>query len=185
MPKVLPDVHRFTDASSPRRSIDVAAVSESTEWRYWPKLANAYTVASVLSAPWTFDTDVSWVNASASAQIVSLDALRVIPHASVDIIPEPSFSDRLRLLIDALRPVLYQLAVRRGVSVAAVNQSQFIDPEEATQETVLTMKVRLSPDAALNYWDEVGATVETWVATLSPADADLVQRHLAVFVEPA
>jgi hypothetical protein len=82
--------------------------------------------------------------------------------------------------INPIRTILKHAADRRGIDAQRVEVSRFTDPEESTEELVVTQYVNLPAEGALAYWDEVGAEVQRWISSLPPRDAELATRHIAV-----
>ncbi len=83
-----------------------------------------------------------------------------------------------------LIPLLESEARRSFVPVTKIEVTGFVDPEEDTDEVVVTVWVKLSPPEALNYWDKLGGSVELWTDYL-PADlAEVAEERLAIEVRP-
>ena len=60
--------------------------------------------------------------------------------------------------------------------------SGFTDPEEGDQEVVVTQWVQLSPRAALDYWDKLGAAVQVWTEYLPDELKNVATDRLAIEV---
>lgn len=102
--------------------------------------------------------------------------VRVHPSAS------GLLTDRMRETLRRLVDVLRWDARRSFISVIRFEVSGFIDPDEDTEEVVVTEWVELSPLGALDYWDRLGGIIETWVDFL-PADlAEIAVERLAIEV---
>jgi hypothetical protein len=73
-------------------------------------------------------------------------------------------------------------ARRSFVPVSRFDVSGFIDPDEDTEEVVVTEWVELSPPAALDYWDRLGGVIEAWVDFLPTDLAEIAVERLAIEV---
>jgi len=93
---------------------------------------------------------------------------------SIDVLQES------RPLVDAIRDLITHEASARGIRVKNLTVSRFSDPDETTEEIVVTQHVDLPAERALAYWDEVGALVERWRATLPQPDAEWATRFIAI-----
>ncbi|HIC96363.1 TPA: hypothetical protein EYP12_07050 [Candidatus Bipolaricaulota bacterium] len=60
--------------------------------------------------------------------------------------------------------------------------SGFADPEENSEEVVVTQWVKISAEAALDYWDRLGATLEAWIDLLPEELARIAAERIAVEV---
>ncbi|MDO8673785.1 MAG: hypothetical protein Q7O66_20435 [Dehalococcoidia bacterium] len=66
--------------------------------------------------------------------------------------------------------------------VSKIEVSGFVDPEEGTEEVVVTQWVRVSRQTALEYWDRLGPSVEVWVDFLPERLARVVTERIAIEV---
>jgi hypothetical protein len=94
-------------------------------------------------------------------------------------------TDRVRNAIDGLVPLLQQHAARNYVRLHGIDLSGFTDPEDDSQEVVLSLHVGLSPSATLRYWDKVGEAIERWTSTLPPELQTVMYERLAIEVLPS
>lgn len=111
-----------------------------------------------------------------------------IPSVQPQVIIHPSarslLTDRMEAALLRLIPLLESEARRSFVPVTKIEVTGFVDPEEDTDEVVVTVWVKLSPPEALNYWDKLGGSVELWTDYL-PADlAEVAEERLAIEVRP-
>ncbi len=88
-----------------------------------------------------------------------------------------------RPLVDAIRGLLTHQARVRGITVKDMTASRFLDPDETTEEIVVTQHVDLPADKALAYWDEVSVLVERWRLSLPRPDAEQVSRYISVDIK--
>lgn len=164
----LQDVYTSTDAS-PAGTISVVSSSASAVSRYLPILS-ILSVASALAtaplAPWlAADHGTPVLYADISESRISNDLLA-----------------KFRTHIESIQNLLTEFARTRGISVSDATVSTFVDPEEHSEEIVITQDVRLPADAALAYWDEAGAAVAEWTRSLPADEAERVNRTVAVAV---
>ncbi len=75
-------------------------------------------------------------------------------------------------------------ARREGITVTKTKVGAYHDPEENTDQLVVSQWVKLPEDATMDYWDHLGTEIENWVNTLDQNDADLVAEWIALEVRP-
>jgi len=109
-----------------------------------------------------------------------------VPRSQPEVIIDPSASpiltDRVRATIDHLLVLLEREARRSFVPVSKIEVSGFVDPEEDTEEVVVTQWVNVSPQFALDYWDRLGATIEVWIDFLPEELTRVAAERLAIEV---
>ncbi|MGH7204580.1 MAG: hypothetical protein ACREI2_00065 [Nitrospiraceae bacterium] len=109
-----------------------------------------------------------------------------IPHIEPQIIVNPSarpfISDKVQDVINRLLPVLADTARRHYVFATKIELSGFVDPEEDAREVVITQWVKLSPQAALDYWDQLGRVLEFSSDSLPEELKTLADERLAIEV---
>jgi hypothetical protein len=66
--------------------------------------------------------------------------------------------------------------------VDKIEVSGFFDPEENTEEMVITQWIKISAEAALDYWDRLGTTIEAWTDLLPEELARIAAERIAVEV---
>jgi hypothetical protein len=76
--------------------------------------------------------------------------------------------------------LLEREARRSFTPVSKIEVSGFVDPEEDTQEVVATQWVKVPPQAALDYWDKLGAAIEAWIDFLPDELAEVAIEQLAI-----
>ena len=93
------------------------------------------------------------------------------------------------LLTDALRPVVWNLirflgceAEKYPTALRRFEVRGYTSPEEGTEQIIVRQWVKLPPLEALAYWDHLETPVEEWIATLPPADADLLAQRVTIEV---
>ena len=91
---------------------------------------------------------------------------RMRPEVVINPSARPMLTDRAKATLDRLLVLLEQEARRRFMPVIKVEVARFIDPEEDTQELVVSQCIRVSSQPALDYWDKLGAAVEVWIDSL-------------------
>lgn len=86
-------------------------------------------------------------------------------------------------LVDAIRDLITREAKTRFIRVKSLTVSRFSDPDETTEEIVVTQHVDLATEEALTYWDDIGAAVERWRSTLPQPHAEWVTRYIAIDIK--
>jgi hypothetical protein len=124
---------------------------------------------------------------AASSFMTLLDADHATPiaYAYVDSFAGTIRDDlllELRPHIEMIKSLIGDMARARDISVTDVTVSKFVDPDEQSEEIVITQHVCLRADAALAYWDEAGAAVAQWTGSLPAEEAARVTRSVAVAV---
>jgi hypothetical protein len=76
-------------------------------------------------------------------------------------------SDRVQAILRRLLPELIRVA------------SGFVDPEEDNRQLVITQWVNLPASPALDYWDRLGAFIESWTASQTPYVRSIVSEQFA------
>jgi hypothetical protein len=104
---------------------------------------------------------------------------RVEPGVRIDPSASGLLTDKVRETLGRLLDVLRWDARRSFVPVSRFEVTGFIDPEEDTEEVVVTEWVGVSPQAALDYWDRLGAVIEGWVDFLPAELAQIAVERLA------
>ncbi|MBI3248857.1 MAG: hypothetical protein HYZ50_20335 [Deltaproteobacteria bacterium] len=103
------------------------------------------------------------------------------PPIVTDPSARPLLTDRVqRALQSFFLPFLDHEARRNGIPVSKIEIRGFSDPEEDTQEIVVSQWVKVPADMALDYWDQVGAAFECWLTTQPVAIAQLLQERMAL-----
>lgn len=91
---------------------------------------------------------------------------------------------RAKAALTALGPVLAQAALAHSAPVQSVEVSRFIDPDDDSQEIVVTQWVELPLEAALDYWEKLASAIEEWIAAL-PSDLAREAKGIALEVRSA
>ena len=104
------------------------------------------------------------------------------PELIINDSARPMLTDRVEKTLNHLYPVLERAARRNYTHVSKVEVSGFTDPEEGDQEVVVTQWVQLSPGAALDYWDKLGAAVQVWMEYLPDELKNVATDRVAVEV---
>jgi hypothetical protein len=91
-------------------------------------------------------------------------------------------TDRVRGALSALVPLIEQHSARSYVRLHRIDFTGFTDPEDDSQEVVMTLYVGLSPSAALRYWEKVGEAIERWTPRLPPELQTVMYERIAVEV---
>jgi hypothetical protein len=79
-------------------------------------------------------------------------------HPSADL----RLTDRTNDVLDDLLPFLKRQALWRFVPVSKVEIHGFVNPEDRSEELVVTQWVALSPQEALVYWDRLAHALRAW-----------------------
>ncbi len=95
---------------------------------------------------------------------------------------EALMTEQTKNALTFLLPHLHREARRRGVPLVKVEISSFSDPEDDSHEFVVRQTLRLPAKEALDYWDELAQSMESWLASLPPAIADVIDSQFAVEV---
>ncbi|MCD6283392.1 hypothetical protein J7J84_07340 [bacterium] len=98
------------------------------------------------------------------AYVIPVEVIELEPV--IDSTAMPMLSDRVKRALNGLFRLLQHEARRCFVRVVKVEVRGFSDPEEGTQEVVVSQYVMLPPRGALDYWDKLGVLVEVWAKNL-------------------
>ena len=115
-------------------------------------------------------------------QTTELCVPRIEPETIIDSSARPMLTDRVRMTLDRILPLLKGEARRSFIPVSKVEVSGFVDPEEDAEEVVVTQWVKVSPEAALAYWDKLGSMVEFWIDFLPDELARIATERLSIEV---
>ncbi|MFQ5886064.1 MAG: hypothetical protein ACE5II_02390 [Anaerolineae bacterium] len=107
---------------------------------------------------------------------------RIQPEVIIKPSARPMFTDRVRATLNRLVVLLEREARQNFVPVDKIEMDGFVDPEEDTEEVVVTQWVRISAEAALDYWDRLGATLEAWIDLLPEELGRIAAERIAVEV---
>jgi hypothetical protein len=107
---------------------------------------------------------------------------RIQPEVIIRPSARPMLTDRMHEVLKRLISLLEREARQNFISVDKIEVSGFVDPEESTEEVVLTQWVKISAEAALDYWDKLGATLEAWIDLLPEELARIAAERMAVEV---
>jgi hypothetical protein len=83
------------------------------------------------------------------------------------------------MTLDRIIPLLKGEARRSFIPVSKVEVRGFVDPEEDTEEVVVVQWVKVSPQAALAYWDKLGSMIEFWIGFLPDELARIAIERLS------
>ena len=75
-------------------------------------------------------------------------------------------------------------ARRERVAVLKTRVGAYHDPDEDSDQLLVSQRVKLPEEAAMDYWDRLGTEVENWVGQLDPEAAELVSEWIALEVRP-
>lgn len=91
-------------------------------------------------------------------------------------------TDRVKEVLDTLLPLLKKQARLNFVAVTRVEVEGFLDPEEQSEEVVITQWVQLPPRQALTYWDRLAIAVQRWIDCLQQQSARVTLQRIAIQV---
>ena len=101
---------------------------------------------------------------------------------------EPSatylLTETVRTTLGSLIPFLRCHANDNLVGLGDVEITGFQDPDDESDEVVVTLWVGLSADAALRYWDKVGEAIERWPSHLPAPSQSVMIERVMVEVRP-
>ena len=100
-------------------------------------------------------------------------------HASV----RSMLTDRVKETLGRLLPVMAKAAHRDYIPVERVEVMGFVDPEEDSEEIVVIQLVNTSPEKAMAYCDNLGATIESWTDNLPDRLAEIAQERISIEVQ--
>lgn len=107
---------------------------------------------------------------------------KISPEIIINPSARPILTDRVQATLDRLLVLLEREAQRSFVPVSKIEVSGFVDPEEDTEEVVVTQWVKVSTQTALEYWDRLGAAVEVWIDFLPERLAEVAVERIAIEV---
>lgn len=107
---------------------------------------------------------------------------RIQPEVIIKPSARPMLTDRVRATLNRLVVLLERQARQNFIPIDKIEVDGFVDPEEDTEEVVVTQWVRISAEAALDYWDRLGATLEAWIDLLPEELARIAAERIAVEV---
>lgn len=141
---------------------------------------------------WPSDNFTSLISSSSSTyvgNVVNRSSLKknfdkkveskIIVHPSANyILQDKTLGGALEHILNLLESTAH----RNSMEVSKVEISGFIDPEENSEELVVTQWVVVAADVALDYWGKLGATFESWIASLDEGLAKTITEKVAVEV---
>ncbi len=92
---------------------------------------------------------------------------RSVPVAVTDEV-EAMLTPELRHLMDKLNEIVLDVADADGVPIRCMRYHLFRYPDDERREIVNTIEVDVPTEQTVDFMDEVGATVDAWLATLPP-----------------
>lgn len=104
------------------------------------------------------------------------------PETIIDPCARPMLTDRMLQILDRLLVLLKREARRSFIPVSKIEINGFVDPEEDTEEVVVTQWVKVRAEVALDYWDRLGATFEVWIDFLPDILTGIAAERLAIEV---
>ncbi len=104
----------------------------------------------------------------------------IYPEVVIAPSARPSLAGDVRIVLDSLLALLKREAGKRLIPVTKVEVVRFADPEEDVDELVIIQHVNIPPKEALDYWDELGTAVETWIDTLPEALKTIATERFSV-----
>ena len=107
---------------------------------------------------------------------------RIEPETIINPSARPMLTDRVRMTLDRMLPLLRGEARRSFIPVSKVEVRGFVDPEEDTEEVVVTQWVKVSSQTALAYWDRLGSMIEFWIDFLPDELARIATERLSIEV---
>ena len=116
------------------------------------------------------------------SQAIELCVPRIEPETIIDPSARPMLTDRVCMTLDRMLPLLRGEARRSFIPVSKVEVRGFVDPEEDTEEVVVIQWVKVSPQAALAYWDRLGSMIEFWTDFLPDELARIATERLSIEV---
>lgn len=88
----------------------------------------------------------------------------------------------MKPVIDEIYRIIVDEACRNYVQVTRVEVSSFYDPDDDSDELVVTQWVRLSPRQANVYWDRFSNAVQTWSKKLPPDLEEIANERISFSV---
>jgi hypothetical protein len=165
-------VSRYVESTPSGQGILIEISQEQTDWE-------------VPISP--FNTDEleihydQWLYVGAP-HIIESYVPRIEPETIIDPSARPMLTDRVCMTLDRIIPLLKGEARRSFIPVSKVEVRGFVDPEEDTEEVVVVQWVKVSPQAALAYWDKLGSMIEFWIGFLPDELARIATERLSIEV---
>lgn len=122
-----------------------------------------------------------WGTGTLEAEIIDLH--HRMPEVKILQSAVPMLTDRMQLTINRLLAMMQYQAQRKAVSVKAIVISGFVDPEEDSRKVIVTQRVDLPAQAALDYWDKLGIAIESLYAYMPDILAQILIERVSVQVE--
>lgn len=107
---------------------------------------------------------------------------RAQPEVTIHRSARGLLTDKVRETVHRLLEVLAWQARKHFMPVTKFEVGGFVDPEEAVEEVVVTQWLRVSEQAALDYWDRLGSAVEAWIDFLPSDLGEIAIERLAIEV---
>jgi hypothetical protein len=85
--------------------------------------------------------------------------------------------------VSAVRRFLANQAQSRRIRIVDMSVSRFADPEESSDELVVTQRVALPAADALSYWDDIGPEIARLTASVPPDEARIIAERVAINIE--
>ncbi len=117
-----------------------------------------------------------------------IDPLSGIP-ANIDVQPSArkllrELSPEVRTLIFRLLEVMERSARDYSIPIAKTELVTDQDPEEGTKRIEIRQWVGLSHEAAMDYWEKIGHSVDNWIVQLPDQAADQLAEWVSFAVYP-
>ena len=110
--------------------------------------------------------------------IRSVHSLKPIIHESA----RSQLTEQVSAVVKRLLSLMERVAQGYKIHTTRVEFTGAVDPDENTQELVITQWVEASAGKALRFWDQLGAEIATWTRTLPRQQAGIVDDRIAVEV---
>ena len=107
---------------------------------------------------------------------------RIEPKMIIDPSAHSMLTDRVRMTLERMFPLLESEARKSFIPVSKIEVRGFVDPEEDTEEVVVTQWVKVSPQAAMAYWDRLGSMIEFWIDFLPDELVRIATERLSIEV---
>ena len=85
-------------------------------------------------------------------------------------------------VVDSALDLIARDVEARCIPVERVSIKRHFSPEDESEELVLTVWVRATPEDAIDYWLSLADTISAWAAALAPPYKDVASEHIAVAV---
>lgn len=109
---------------------------------------------------------------------------KILPEPLYDVSAKPMLTDKVQEALDWLFGILPQVAEENFVFVTRLEVSGFVDPEEDSQEVVVTEWVKVSHQYALDYWDRLCDSIEMFTKYIPEDLADILNERVSIEVRP-